>query len=84
MKDRWSDKSRMEKIAGVMWPSLLPEQQQREMLAANEEQRAGLERRIAQGQREIGVRPSVAPSSLDRVPGLKRVDVKVHKSWWEK
>jgi hypothetical protein len=42
IKDRWGDKSRNEKIAGAMYPHLLDERTQREMLTANEEQRAGL------------------------------------------
>jgi hypothetical protein len=83
-KDGWQDKSRLEKIAGAMYPNLLSPEDQRGMIAQNQEQRAGIERRISDGQRSYGVKPSPPLSIYDRVAGLKRVEVKATKSWWDK
>jgi len=85
MKDRWADKTRLEKMAGAMYPSHLDARTQGEMIAANPEQRAGFERRIAEGNKMYGKATVVAPSVYDRVPGLKRVEVAkpASKSWWE-
>jgi hypothetical protein len=85
--ERWTDKSRAEKLATAMYPYLAPASVQREMIAGNQEQRSGFERRIAEGNRQYGKAPaSVEPSSYDRVPGLKRVapNATGPKSWWEK
>jgi hypothetical protein len=67
LKDqKWVDKPRLEKLAGAVYPHLLPPDVQREMLAANEEQRAGLQKRIdAFG----GAKPQ-PPKDYSRVPGL--------------
>jgi hypothetical protein len=83
MKDKWQDRSRLEKIAGAMYPNLLSPEDQRGLIAANQEQRAGIEKRLSDGQRSYGVKPSLPLSVYDRVPGLRRVEVKATKSWWE-
>jgi hypothetical protein len=66
-----------------MYPHLLAPQVQGEMIAHNEEQRSGLVRRINEGNRREG-KATVLPGPYDRVPGLKRVEVKTNKSWWER
>jgi hypothetical protein len=84
MKDGWGDRPRASKLAGAMFPHLLDAQTQREMIGANPEVRAALERRIAQGNAVYGVKPAPAAQrkvgrlpmtdeSLSRVPGLIRV-----------
>lgn len=76
-EEKWSDLPRMSKIAAAMYPDKIPPHLQRGMLAANPEQATSLRSRMGD------VPP--APSSYDRVPGLKRkpVEVKKVKSWWE-
>jgi hypothetical protein len=75
----------MSKIAGAMFPSLLDAQTRQGLLNANPEQSAGLQRRMADGDKLYGVKPTPMASRYDRVPGLKRKPVeKTTKSWWER
>ena len=71
MKDKWSDKSRMEKIAAALYPGHLDEATRREMLAANPEQAAGLKRRMDQSDVMYG-RPTKPAPDYQKIPGLKR------------
>jgi hypothetical protein len=77
-KEDWHSRPRAERLANVLYPHLAPPETQREMvnLAAVENKRGGLERRIEQGQRAYGVQPKPKPSAgavdYSRVPGLRR------------
>jgi len=71
MKDRWQDKSRMEKIAAAMYPGHLDAATREQMLKANPEQKAGLQRRMDQSDVMYG-RPTKPASDYQKVPGLKR------------
>jgi hypothetical protein len=83
----WADKPRIEKLAGAMFPHLLSPEDQRGMLAANPEQRAGMEKRIDQGSRDYGKAKPNVPGALDRVAGLRRVEAPkaetTKQPWWK-
>ena len=71
MKDQWQDKSRLEKIAATMFPGLVDEKTRQEMLAANPEQKAGLQKRFTEGDKLYG-KPSPPSVDYSKVPHLKR------------
>ena len=83
IKNRWSDKTYGEKQAAAVYPGLIDAQTRREMIAANPEQSAGLQRRMSEGDKLYG-KPSEPPKNYDHVPTLRRKVVKATKSWWEK
>jgi len=75
MRDDWASKSRMEKIAGAMWPNLLSAKEKQGMINANSEQGSALRSRMNVGK-------SAPPVNYDHVPGLIRKPT--IKSWWER
>ena len=86
-EQKWADRPRIEKLASAMYPNLIDEATRRDLLAANPEQRPGLQRRMDQGDRMYGKAQPSEPSNLDRVPGLKRVQPtapSMAKPWWSK
>jgi hypothetical protein len=92
MKNSWSDKTRNEKIAGAMYPGLLDAQTRHEMLNANPEQSAGLQKRMNEGDRLYnkptttlhGVSPSLVHMMRMGLIPKQLVEQKTTKSWWEK
>jgi len=71
IKNRWSDKTYGEKQAAAVYPGLIDAQTRREMIAANPEQSAGLQRRMSEGDKLYG-KPSEPPKNYDHVPTLRR------------
>jgi hypothetical protein len=68
---KWQDRPRIEKLAAAMYFHLAPPEVQREMLAANPEQKDALLSRMDQGDRLYGkVKPSPQSTDYSRVPGL--------------
>jgi hypothetical protein len=82
----WKDRDRNSQLANALWPHLSDDTTRKQLLdrAAEdgEQGRAGLERRIKDGQRDYGVQAKpapVVPSKYDNVPGLVR---KAPGDWW--
>lgn len=83
--DSWGTMSVQSKMAACMYPDKVPGHIQQEMLNVGGKDRAALQQRIDKGTAGDSRKPAVpAPSPYDRVPTLKRVEVKSQKSWWEK
>jgi hypothetical protein len=92
MKDDWANRPRISKIAGAMYPGLLDAQTRSEMLNANSEQSAGLQRRMNEGDKLYNkptttlynVSPSMVHMIRMRLIPKQLVEKKTTKSWWEK
>jgi len=74
--ETWASLPYSSKQAYAVYADKVPSHLRQGMIDANPEQATALRNRMG------NVEP--APSSCDRVPGLKRVEVKATKSWWER
>ena len=89
-EEKWSDKSRTEKLASCLYPHLAARDVQKQLLErvakdGGLSSRAEVQRRIDVGNKQYGIKSAVTPGPYDRVPGLRRVQTeKTTKSWWEK
>jgi hypothetical protein len=83
----WKERDRNSQLANALYPHLSDPTTRSQMLARaredGEAKRASFEKRITEGQMSYG---KVSPplSVYDKIPGLRRVEVKATKSWWDR